>query len=200
MRYQESSGRKKSMRKGVKRISVLGMTMAVLAQNRRRTVSTIFTMGLSCVLFVVLSNLAGNFDHEFEARRSMEYGQFSIELDYSLNDEAYPENNLFNVQRQNPLGKEFREQLKAIPGVTEVREMKVFAAENLQVGNEDEDGPRTTICVLDREAFDRYGKGSVLGNVDYDQVSAKDGIIYGFSTFFEEYGYELGQQIHWIAG
>ncbi len=197
MRYQESSGRKKSMRKGVKRISVLGMTMAVLAQNRRRTVSTIFTMGLSCVLFVVLSNLAGNFDHEFEARRSMEYGQFSIELDYSLNDEAYPENNLFNVQRQNPLGKEFREQLKAIPGVTEVREMKVFAAENLQVGNEDEDGPRTTICVLDREAFDRYGKGSVLGNVDYDQVSAKDGIIYGFSTFFEEYGYELGQQIHW---
>ncbi len=197
MRYQESAGRKKSVRKGKKKISVLGMTLAVLADNRRRTVSAIFTMGLSCVLFVILSNLAGNLDIEFEARRSVEYGQFSVKLDWSLNDDAYPENNLFHIQRENPLGEAFQEQLEAIPGVTEVKSVKVFAIENLQVNNKDEEGDRSTVCVLDREGFERYGKGSVLGNIDYDQVSARDGILYGFSVFFSDYGYEIGEQMRW---
>lgn len=197
MRYQESAGRKKSVRKGRKRISVLGMTLAVLADNRRRTVSAILTMGLSCVLFVVLSNVAGNFDNEFEARRTVEYGQFSMELDCSLNDDAYPENNLFYVQRENPLGEAFQKQLQAIPGVTEVKSVKVFAVENLKANNKDEEGDRSTVCVLDREGFERYGSGSVLGNIDYDQVSAKDGILYGFSVFFNENGHEIGQQMRW---
>ena len=73
------------------------------------------------MLFVTLANFAGNIDNEFEVQRSMEYGQFSIELDASLNDEAYPENNLFSIQKENPLGTKLQEQLRKIPGVTEVR-------------------------------------------------------------------------------
>lgn len=195
MRYQENTSRGKSVRKGRRSISVFGMTLSNLSANRRRTVSTICTMGLSCVLFVSLSNLAGNIDNKFEARRYVEYGQFSIELDWSLNDEAYPEKNLCQIQRNNLLGEEFQEKLKAIPGVTEVKSRKNFEVENLSLSSMDADGAYTTICVLDREGFERYGKGSVLGTVDYDEVAAADGILYGYSHFMEEYGYKIGQQL-----
>lgn len=195
IRYQESISRRNSVRKGRKKISVLGMTLSGLSANRSRTISTIVTMGLSCVLFVALSHLAGNIDNEFETRRSMEYGQFSIELDWDLNDKAYPENNLFNIQKENPLGTEFQEQLKAIPGVTEVRSRKLFGVENISANAMDEDGSLTSICVLNREEFEHYGKGSVLGNIDYDKVSEEDGIIYGYSFFMKDYGYELGQDL-----
>ena len=196
IRYQENTSRKKSIRKGRRKISVLGMTLSSLSANRRRTISTIFTMGLSCVLFVALSQLAGNIDNEFEARHSMEYGQFSIELDWDLNDTAYPENNLFSIQKKNPLGTEFQKKLKEIPGVTEVRSRKIFGVENRSSSSSDEEGSRTSICVMDREEFVRYGKGSALGNVDYDAVAAADGIIWGYSYFLEDYGYELGQQVN----
>lgn len=195
MRYQENTGRGRSVRKGRKEISVLGMTMSNLSANRRRTATTICTMGLSCVLFVALCNLAGNMDNKFEARRYVEYGQFSLELDASLNDTAYPENNLFNIQKDNPLGEELQEKLRAIPGVTKVRGRKLFAAENLTFSSSDKDGDRTTVCVMDREEFGRYAKGSALGTVDYDSVAAVDGIVYGYSFFMEDYGYRLGQQI-----
>lgn len=199
IRYQESAGRHKTVRRSSKGLSVTGMTLANLSANRRRTVSTIATMGLSCVLFVALSNLAGNFDNEFETRRSMEYGQFSVELDCSIGDTAYPENNLGSIQKNNPLGDEFQEQLRAIPGVTEVKIRKLFEVESLNAGsenNEDMVGNHTSICVMDREEFLRYGKGSALGNVNYDEVSAADGIIYGYSHFFTDDGYQLGQQVH----
>ncbi len=195
MRYQENTSRGKGVRKGRKRISVFGMTLSNMLANRRRTISTICTMGLSCVLFVSLSNLAGNIDNKFEARRNVEYGQFSIELDYRLNDTAYPENNLCQIQKNNPLGEEFQEKMKAIPGVTEVKSRKCFEVENISLDSMDADGAYTTISVLDREGFERYGKGSVLGIVNYDEVAAADGILYGYSHFMEDYGYEIGQQI-----
>lgn len=199
IRYQESASSHKTVRRGSKGISVTGMTLANLLANRRRTFSTICTMGLSCILFVALSNIAGNLDSEFEVRRSMEYGQFSVEIDYSIGDTAYPENNLGNIQKNNPLGNELQEQIRAIPGVTEVKTRKLFEVENLAAGGEDNEdmvGNHTSICVMDREQFLRSGKGSELGNVDYDEVSAADGIIYGYSHFFADYGYQLGQQIH----
>lgn len=195
MRYQENTSRGKSVRKGSKTISVFGMTLSNLSANRRRTVSTICTMGLSCVLFVSLSNLAGNIDNKFEARRYMEYGQFSVSLDWRLNDTAYPEKNLCQIQRNNPLGAEFQKKLKAIPGVTEVKSRKRFEVENLSLNSMDLDGPYVDVCVLDREGFERYGKGSALGNVDYDEVAAVDGILFGASYFMADYGYQIGQQI-----
>ena len=47
---------------------------------------TIVTMGLSCVLFVVVANCLGNMDEEYEARKNVEYGRFQIELQYSNED------------------------------------------------------------------------------------------------------------------
>lgn len=194
IRYQESTSRKKQMRTGKRNISIWGMTAANLSGNRSRTISTICTMGLSCVLFVALSNIAGNLDNEYEARKAVEYGQFLIELDYDLTDTVYPENNLDNIQKDNPLGAEFQEKLQEISGVTNVMTRNIFAAEILS--GQEADGSKTSICVMDREAFEGYSKNSSIGNVDYDAVSAENGIIFGYSYFLEDNGYTLNQKVN----
>ncbi|MCI9137262.1 MAG: ABC transporter permease [Lachnospiraceae bacterium] len=195
VRYQENSRQKKAVRQGSRQVSVLRITFSNLWANKRRTLRTIFTMGLSCVLFVALANLAGNMDREHEVRSMIEHGQFLIELDCSLRDEAYPENNLDEVQKDNPLGREFQEELEAIPGVTRVDVRYLFAAELKNASAQNEGRDITSICALNREEFERYGANSSVGNVDYDEVAAEDGLLYGASYFLEESGYTLGEKV-----
>lgn len=197
IRYQESTGgktgrkRKESgMRKGKKEVSVVSMTMANLAANKKRTAVTVLTMGLSCVLFVVMANFVGNMDEEYDARRTVEYGQFKIELDYALRDRAYPENNLDSILRNNPLNAEVIEQIKGIDGVSEVKTRKILAA-TLH-------GELTSVGVLGRDEFERKKEDSEgLGIVDYDKASKDNRILYGWSHFFAEDGYELNMPLSW---
>ncbi len=201
VRYQENTKAGRAVRKGKKNLTVFGMTCARLQANWKRTLATIFTMGLSCVLFVILSNITGNIDVAFEARAQVEYGQFLLDLDYSLADKAYPENNLDEIQKKNPLGKETQEKLESIPGVTKVWKRVVFPA--IKGGNRmdeegvplEEGGSMVSVCVLNREEFELYGISGVLGTVDYDQVAEEDGILFGYSHFLDQYGYALGEDI-----
>lgn len=192
VRYQENNRRKNNTRKGKKKISVWGMTMANLSANRRRTAATICTMGLSCVLFVSLANFAGNIDNEYEARKTVEYGRFFLELNYDLNDEAYPENNLENVRKENPLGEELQKEIKQIDGVTEVRTRSLVAANE----KKQEKQESCSVVVLNREEFEAYAKGAnIIGTLDYDSLTKENGIAYTWSYFMEQSGYHVGQKI-----
>lgn len=189
IRYQESSKSKRGRRKGKERIGVNGLMLANLAQNRKRTLTTILTMGLSCVLFVVMANFVGNMDEEYEARRSVEHGQFQIELDWSMNDKAYPENNLENILKDNPLGSETVEKIKAIDGVKGVRTRKIFI---MDVKGH---GPMT-VSVLDKEEIQKREEGkSYDGSFDYDEAAEKAAVFYGSSYYLEMEGFAIGQKV-----
>ncbi len=195
MRFQGNYSKKQSIRKGHKQVNVKTMTMANLSMNKRRTIGTIMTMGLSCVLFVVMANYLGNMDMERDARGAVEYGQFVIELNYSLNDEAYPENNLDSILKEDPLGNEIVEQIKQIEGVTEVRTRKQIV---LKKTNPKESSPfgMSSVAVLNREDFDKAKEnGTIVGNLDYEKASKENGLIYGMSYFMEDYGYSIGQTL-----
>ena len=98
-RYLENAEtQKKGKRNGRKNVTVFSMAMANITGNPKRTIGTILTLGLSCALFVIISNYVGNIDTEHEARLSVNHGQFELQLDYSAEyDERYPENNLDTV-------------------------------------------------------------------------------------------------------
>ncbi len=56
-RYLENAEtQKKGKRNGRKNVTVFSMAMANVTGNPKRTIGTILTMGLSCVLFVIISN------------------------------------------------------------------------------------------------------------------------------------------------
>lgn len=187
IRY-EAGGREHS-RKGKKSVTVFALTMSNLALHKKRTVTTILTMGLSCVLLVVIANIVGNMDAVRQAREDIEYGRFRIELDCSLNDTTYPENNLNEVQKQNPLGETFLQQLKSIDGVTGIwtRKQIPFYETNQNTG----ESQYNTIAVVSREDFAWLERNAERGIVDYQNTAGQDGIIYMWDHFLDD-EYSIG--------
>ncbi len=192
--YQESKGKDKGLRKGRSTIHLIGITLAGLKGSLKNNISTICTMGLSCVLFVGIAGLAGNINDEYNARKEVEYGRFYLSLDYSLNDKAYPENNLDRILKNNPLNNELIERIKAIPGVTEIKVRKLLAVHK-EKGNSEEES-LADVMVLNKEDFTRFSKYSTTtGDFNYDKASSENLIYYGWANFMEDYGYYLGQDI-----
>lgn len=194
MRYMDAAGAG-GLRRGRHELNVVTLTLANLASHKKHTVSTILTMGLSCVLFVVLANWLGNMDAEYMARGEVWHGQFQLHLQFRLEDEAYPENNLDHILRANPLDEELVQRIWAIPGVTDVRTQRIVHAEQTDAAGE-RTGDVYGILVLGREDFDRAVRNDEVEGLDYDAMSAQDAVCYGTEFYLEDGGFEIGKTYH----
>ena len=188
-RYLDGSKtQKQGRRKGRKDVTVFSMAMANVTGNPKRTIATILTMGLSCVLFVIISNYVGNIDTEHEARIAINHGQFELQLDYSRNyDEAYPENNLDTILTDNPLNDSMIEEIKSIPGVTDVMTREIVSV-NLN-------GTRFPAAIVSKNDFDFMRQDGDIGSMDYDQAVKNGEIFFGWSAWMEQDGYAPGESI-----
>lgn len=188
-RYLDGSKtQKQGKRKGRKNVTVFSMAMANVTGNPKRSIATILTMGLSCVLFVIISNYVGNIDTEHEARIAINHGQFELQLDYSKNyDEAYPENNLDTILTDNPLNDSLIEEIKSIPGVTDVMTREIVSV-NLN-------GTRFPAAVVSKNDFDFMRQDGDIGSMDYDQAVKNGEIFFGWSAWMEQDGYAPGESI-----
>lgn len=179
------SSRSSVMRKGHSEVNVLRLAFADIASDRRHAVMTMVTMGLTCVLFVVMANCLGNIDTEYEARKAVPHGRFEIALDYTFYDEAYPENDLDNILKDDPLNSDLISRLKATDGVTEVTGRDILVS--------DMGGQLDSVEVLSRDDFERaYSEGAAAGQPDYDTASERNQMIYGWSAFLEDTGMKIG--------
>lgn len=192
MRYQEDSVKGKGTRKGYFAVNVRRLTMSNLERNKKRTLTTIFTMGLSCVMFVVIANVAGNMDAEFDARKQVEKGDFYITLDCDVNDTAYPENNLNHVQQQKLMSDEWLDQIRSIDGVTKVETRKAIRALRENVNGE-EDELYTWVPVLSKEDYQKLE--TERGTIDYDSVNKNQEIVFASDYWMDTYGYKLGDKV-----
>ena len=164
------------------------MAMANVTGNPKRTIGTILTMGISCTLFVIISNYVGNIDTEHEARLSVNHGQFELQLDYSAEyDERYPENNLDTILTDNPLNDSLIEEIKSIPGVTDVMTREIVSV-NLN-------GTRFPGAIVSKKDFDFMRQDGDIGSMDYEQAVKNGDIFFGWSTWMEQDGYASGESI-----
>ena len=188
-RYLENAEtHKKGKRNGRKNVTVFSMAMANVTGNPKRTIGTILTMGFSCVLFVIISNYVGNIDTEHEARLSVNHGQFELQLDYSAEyDERYPENNLDTILTDDPLNDSLIEEIKSIPGVTDVMTREIVSV-NLN-------GTRFPADIVSKKDFDFMRQDGDIGSMDYDQAVKNGDIFFGWSTWMEQDGYAPGESI-----
>lgn len=187
IRYTGNKGKRKgSTRKGSDKVTIKTLVSSNLSQNKRRTLGSIITMGLSCVLFIALSSFLSSVDSDYEARRHINHGDIQLDLEYSLDDKAYPENNLDNILKENPLNNDLLEKIKAIDGVKEVKTRYIMVAER--------DGQIQPVAALSSEDLDYIVKTtSQIGEFDYDKLSEEDGIVFGWSAFMENYKVEIGK-------
>lgn len=194
IRYQEGNGGKK-IRKGKKEVNVFGLSAANLMQNKKRTVVTMVTMGLSCVLFMSLACVLGSMRTEDMARRNISTGDFRLSLDYSANDKEYPENNLDALQQQDIFSGEFMKSLENIDGVEKIeREHKVLISSE-HPSELFEENRRITMGVMDEEKAKEYGKIIKRGEIDYEKMAAECGALFTSDYFFDEFGFSIGDII-----
>lgn len=144
---QKKGSKKSGKRKGSESVNERKLALANIASGKKQAVLTMATMGLSCVMFVVMANCLGNIDTDFEARKSVAHGQFEIALEYTFYDEVYPENNLDYILKDNPLDDSFIQELKDIDGVTDVSARDILVM--------DRGGQLDSIEVLNREDFEK---------------------------------------------
>lgn len=184
----------KSSRKGYQTMSLFKLTISNLMRNKKRTITTILTMGLSSILLVVVINVAGNMDPSYSARHYVEKGDFVILLNYHINDETYPEKNLHNMQKQNLMNSKFMKSVEEINGVSKVETMKEI---QVKVNKKElkEEEKYAIIEVLSRENFNSRQRFLQKGEMDYEKASRENGIIYEWDAFFHEFGYKLGEKL-----
>lgn len=192
MCYQEDSVKGKGTRNGYSSINVMRLTMSNLSRNKKRTLTTIFTMGLSCVMFVVIANVAGNMDAAYDARKQVEKGDFYIALDCAVNDTAYPENNLNHVQQQKLMSDEWLDEIRNIDGVTKVETRKAVRALRKNVNGE-EDELYTWVPALSKEDYQKLE--TERGTIDYDSVNKNNEIVFASDYWMDTYGYKIGDKV-----
>lgn len=189
VRFQGENRKNQGLRRGKKQVSVHQLTKANMSMNRKKTVGAVISMGLSCVLFVVIANFTGNVSTVYDARKAVPYGQFQIDLTYSTRDTAYPENNLDAILKKDPLDDTLVKEIQNLDGVTDVQLRYMTYMK-------DQDGNLGSVGVLNREQFeDEAYQGSLKGEVDYGQAAENGEILYGWSYFIEDSGYELGDTV-----
>lgn len=198
IRYQEQGGKEKGMRKGRERLGLFTLTLANLLANRKRTLTTIATMGLSCVLFVTIANVAGNMDAEYEARKDVPKGQFVLELDGTVYDSTYPENNYMSIQKNNPFGAEFLEKVRNIEGVTAVETEKIITVKNTNKEFEEEEYAYDMAVILDEKEFTELAKEAERGIVDYEKAAKENGVIYLTDYYLDYNGLAIGENLEWL--
>lgn len=194
IRYQESSSGQK-VRKGNRSVNVFRLSEANLLRNKKRTIVTMVTMGLSCVLFMSLAGVMASISQEDIARRNIPSGDFRLELDYSANDKEYPENNLDSLQQENIFNDEFVENIEDIDGVK-----SLSRGHNVLVGSEFpselfEEEERISMSYMDREEAAEYQKEVKRGEIDYDKMVKENGAVFGTDIFFDNYGFKIGDMV-----
>ncbi len=205
MKYQESSDGKKS-RKGNISVSVSRLAKANLVRNRKRTAVTMITMGLSCVLFMSLAGILNSMSADDIADRQLEGADFRIELDYSVNDETYPENNLDVINQNNPFTGDLLQQIQSIKGMEEFRSIRAVPVSSDFPSDLFAEG-RIALSDVSREKTESWENDVKRGKLDYDSLigerkeggAVSCGAVFTSDTFMDEYGFAIGDQVEFTV-
>lgn len=195
IRYQEGGGIAVK-RKGHHEVKVSTLVYANLTRNRKRTIVTMLTMGLSCVLFMCVAGVMSSMSEEDIARRQIPTGSFSIDLEYSADDTVYPENNLDSLVQKNYFSEDLVKEIYGIEGVEQVTRnygrmlASVGNAEDLGLNGYDEN--RVAISYITREDMEAVKRKLKRGDIDYDRMSANNEICFANDFLFDSDGLEIG--------
>ncbi len=118
LHFQGNEKVAKKQRKGYDEMNTRRLTLTNLNRNKKRTAMTILTLGATGILFITAATVCSCMDPEVLARQEL-WGDIQISVD-SWDDEMYPERYLQNIQQNNPLTEELREQILQIDGVKDV--------------------------------------------------------------------------------
>ena len=186
MRYDGNDSKQKK-RKGYEEINLKKITFANLSRNKKRTVITLLSLSLSGILFIVASTIMNCMNPENMAK-DHSLGDITVYLDnYDWNEDG--SNNLYDIQANNPLGKEMCERLENIPGVKKINmEKSAWASIDIGAGEKNLED----IQGFDKEFYDELSEHLVEGEINKEALESGEGIVYTHPSYAKEFGIKVG--------
>lgn len=186
MRYDGNDSKQKK-RKGYEEINLKKITFANLSRNKKRTVITLLSLSLSGILFIVASTIMNCMNPENMAK-DHSLGDITVYLDnYDWNEDG--SNNLYDIQANNPLGKEMCERLENIPGVKKINmEKSAWASIDIGAGEKNLED----IQGFDKEFYDELSEHLVEGEINKEALESGEGLIYTHPSYAKEIGIKVG--------
>lgn len=193
----ESDGKTGKQRK----MTPFGLAQISAGRNRKKFRMTVLSLGIAGVLFLCGTTLLSSYNQE-EYSRQLEFyfGEYMIRI--SSNAMQLAEHGMADIQMNNPLNEELRNQIASLAGVkniTVAEYMKVeYEYNNYRSGD--------IVTPFDREEAKLLNKYSENGVVfDYDQmVRDKEIIITDNATAEEIFGwkFQTGEKVllRWFDG
>ena len=186
MRYDGNDSKQKK-RKGYEEINLKKITFANLSRNKKRTVITLLSLFLSGILFIVASTIMNCMNPE-NMVKDHSLGDITVYLDnYDWNEDG--SNNLYDIQANNPLGKEMCERLENIPGFKKINmEKSAWASIDIGAGEKNLED----IQGFDKEFYDELSEHLVEGEINKEALESGEGLVYTHPSYAKEIGIKVG--------
>ncbi|MBH7478552.1 FtsX-like permease family protein [Clostridioides difficile] len=192
VRYTGNKISNKSKRKGYKNINLKRLSHANLERNKKRTYMTLASLILSGTIFITVSTALESFDAEKMAREHFPY-DIEVRLSgYEMNSDKNPKNNLNILQMDNPLSKDFFNQIKNMEGIK-----RIESARSVKIGMEDYDVEfkYDLLQSINENDVKSLNKNLIDGKINLERLQTGDEIVITHVDTAKEMGVKAGDKI-----
>ena len=192
VRYTGNKISNKNKRKGYKNINLKRLSQANLERNKKRTYMTLVSLILSGTIFITVSTALESFDAEKMARANFPYDIEVRLAGYEMDSDKNPKNNLNILQMNNPLSKDFLNQIKDIEGIK-----KIESARSVKVGMDDYDVEfkQDLLQSVDENDVKSLNNNLVDGKINFERLQTGDEIVITHVDTAKEMGVKAGDKI-----
>lgn len=177
MRYTGQMQGNKKQRKGFIDLNLRRLANANLSRNKKRTMVTIFSLGMIGILFVVISTV-------FSCMNSKQAARDTIAEDYCMSiasregDKMRPELKWTVIQQNNPLNNKVINKIKAIDGVEKVDAFQSITGEVPSVKDPGTDKPMSlSIGGISKDQMALINRDIEKGHATYEELNSGDKVI-----------------------
>lgn len=177
MRYTGQMQGNKKQRKGFIDLNLRRLANANLSRNKKRTMVTIFSLGMIGILFVVISTV-------FSCMNPKQAARDTIAEDYCMSiasregDKMRPELKWTVIQQNNPLNNKVINKIKAIDGVEKVDAFQSITGEVPSVKDPGTDKPMSlSIGGISKDQMALINRDIENGHATYEELNSGDKVI-----------------------
>lgn len=137
MRFQNEESKEKK-RNGYDSLNLFRVPKINLIRNKKRTLITVLSMGMTGILFLVVATILSCADPR-EITNAAVKSHYQIQIESESGNKEHPELEWGTIQQNNPLNEEMKQKVERIPGVvrTEYIQRLQFFCKELSEGNQE---------------------------------------------------------------
>lgn len=173
MRFQGNTGNRKSRRKGYTDITVGRLAKNNIFGNKKKSLITIVSMSLTGIFIMVVASVLSCTNAEFMTNEDF-IGQYVIVANVLSGDKEHPEWEWTEIQKDNPLNEDLKEQIEALDGVKRV---DAFSCVDIGGGLFIEESSAEDICGLPEAYAEELEEGIIEGTASYEDLKTGDKVV-----------------------